>query len=94
MRGTIRIVAILLLAGGATLAFGTLALWTAAGAHTGWSKTYIEIEKTDEVTGITYPERINRFVPGVDFLFPGLAAASVCIFAGVVILKRNSNKKP
>ena len=58
------------------VAAGTLALWLATGAHRGWTKTRVAIEKTDEVTGLTYTEYEKRFVAGVEVLAVGLGVAS------------------
>ncbi|MEX1119149.1 MAG: hypothetical protein WEB60_10205 [Terrimicrobiaceae bacterium] len=68
----------------------SLGLWAILGANTGWTKSYIEIPKEDEITGIEYTEKVNRFVPGVDLLVPAISAGFVCVFAGMIILKRKS----
>jgi len=78
----------------AVIAIGTavillsVVLWAVLGANMGWTKSYIEIPKQDEVTGIDYTEKVNRFVPGVDLLVPAIGAGFVCVFAGIIILKR------
>ncbi len=66
----------------------SVVMWAVLGANTGWTKSYIEIPKQDEITGINYTEKVNRFVPGIDLLAPALAAGFVCVFAGIIILKR------
>ncbi len=66
----------------------SVVVWAVLGANAGWTKSYIEIPKKDEITGIDYTEKINRFVPGVDLLVPALGAGFVCVFAGIIILKR------
>ena len=64
----------------------TLGVWLLQGANTGWSRTSFPVEKTDEVTGLTYREYERRFQPGVDFLAVGLFMAAglggVSWFAG------------
>lgn len=92
MRRFIRVLGILLVAGGILFAAGSIGVWASLGAHPGWSKTYIEVSKTDEITGIEFTERVDRFVPGVDFLAPGILAGFVCIIAGGVILTRTKLK--
>lgn len=79
----------LLLTGLAIIVAATTA-WSLLGANTAWTKTYIEIPRTDEITGISYTEKINRFVPGIDALIPAVGAGFICVFAGLVILKRKS----
>lgn len=59
---------------GLVIALGTLVFWASSGAHRGWSKDRVAIEKTDEVTGLEYREFEERFVPGIDVLAIGLAA--------------------
>jgi hypothetical protein len=54
----------------------TLLVWLGGGAHRGWTQTSVPVEKTDEVTGLTYREYQPRFRPGVDFLGAGLLAAA------------------
>ena len=46
----------------------SLFLWIATGAHTGWSKNRIAIERIDPVTEIAYPVYQEKWVLGVDFL--------------------------
>jgi hypothetical protein len=56
-------------------AVATLATWLATGAHRGFTQTSVAVEKTDEVTGLTYREYQPRFVAGVEVLGLGLGAA-------------------
>ena len=58
------------------VAAGSLTLWFVTGAHRGWTRTSVAVEKTDEVTGLTYTEYEKRFVAGVEILAVGLAVAS------------------
>lgn len=92
MRPRLRTAGLAVLALGVALAFVAIALWAAGGASTGWTKTYVEVMKTDEITGIEYPERVKRLVPGLDFLVPGVGVGIVCIFAGTAILRVQRNK--
>lgn len=68
----------------------TLLVWLGGGAHRGWTQTSVPVEKTDEVTGLTYREYQPRFRPGVDFLGAGLLAAAVLGGAGWTLDRRLS----
>ena len=80
----LRAVGLLLLAGG-------VIVWFAMGANTGWTKTYIEVAKTDDVTGIEYVEKNDKFVPGLDLLVP-LAGAGLTCLLGSYLLRRKSRR--
>lgn len=54
--------------------------WWFGGANTGWTKTYLTTSATDEVTGIAYQVKQEKFVPGVDLLAAG-TGLSFAIFA-------------
>lgn len=71
------------------LALGTLTLWLGTGAHRGWTRTSVAVEKTDEITGLTYREYESRFVPGVDVLGAGLLGALVLATAGALVRARS-----
>ena len=51
--------------------------WALKGAHTGWTKTSVAIEKIDEITEIPYVEYEKRLVPGIEFptAFTGVGVA-------------------
>jgi hypothetical protein len=74
----------------ALLALGTLTLWLATGAHRGWTRTSAAVEKTDEITGLTYREYESRFIAGVDVLGAGLLGALV--LAGSAALWRGRSR--
>lgn len=61
--------------------------WLVLGANTGWTKTYLEVAKVDEVTGIEYPEKVQKFVPGIDLLIPLCGAGLACL-AGSFFFRR------
>lgn len=67
-----------------------LSWWWFSGANMGWTKTYLTIPATDEVTGIQYEVKEEKFVPGVDFLALGTGLSFV-IFATTFLF---SAKKP
>lgn len=75
---------------GVAIVLLSVLLWGILGANTGWTKSYIEIPKKDEITGIDYTEKVDRFVPGVDLLAPAISAGFVCVLAGIIILRRKS----
>ncbi len=78
----------------AGLAAVTLIVWLAGGAHRGWTKTSVPVEKTDEVTGLTYREYEPRFQPGVDLLAAGLAIAAVLGLATWVVGRKTPPTRP
>ena len=67
-----------------------LSWWWFSGANMGWTKTYLTIPATDEVTGIQYEVKEEKFVPGVDFLVLGTGLSFV-IFATTFLF---SSKNP
>jgi hypothetical protein len=93
MRGFLRKAGKVVCVVGVLLVLAVTGFWVARGAHTGWTKTYVEIQRVDDVTGIPYSEKADRFVPGVDFLIPGAGAGFLCIFAGMAILVFSRTKQ-
>lgn len=61
MRFLLRLLALVLF-------LGTAVWWMQAGKNPGWTKNKVFVEKMDEITGISYLEEDDRFVPGVDLL--------------------------
>lgn len=68
-----------------------LGWWWTAGAHRGWTKTSERIWKYDEITEISYPETVKRFVPGVDFLAAAIIASLVAAGSSFVFRSKPSN---
>ena len=68
-----------------------LSWWWFSGADMGWTKTYVTIPATDDVTGIQYEVKEERFVPGVDFLALGTGLSFV-IFATSFLFSTNNPK--
>jgi len=85
LRRTLRHVAILTI-------IGTLIAWAVLGADRGWSKTSVTTMQTDAVTGLEFPTIIDRFVPGVDFLFTGVLAGVVLLGLTFLPFGQSSNK--
>lgn len=67
-----------------------LSWWWFSGADVGWTKTYVTIPATDEITGIQYEVKQEKFVPGVDFVAAGIGL-SFGIFAASFLF---SPRKP
>lgn len=76
------------------VAVASLTLWLATGAARGFTKTSVPVEKTDEVTGLTYREYERRFVAGVDVLGAGLGAAALLFGASRFCGRRRSPGAP
>jgi hypothetical protein len=68
-----------------------LSWWWFSGANMGWTKTYLTIPATDEVTGIQYEVKEEKFVPGVDFLALGTGLSFV-IFATTFLFSTKKSK--
>lgn len=68
-----------------------LSWWWFSGANMGWTKTYLTIPATDEVTGIQYEVKEGKFVPGVDFLALGTGLSFV-IFASTFLFSAKKSK--
>jgi hypothetical protein len=81
MRTAIRLFAL-------ALALGTIAFWFFGGPHLGWTRTQVEVDTVDSVTGLTGKTWERRFVPGVDFLATGLALAAVSFGASFAFRRR------
>jgi hypothetical protein len=62
--------------------------WWAGGANTGWTKTYLTTKATDEVTGIVYEVKQEKFVPGVDFVAAGTGLSLLVFGASFVRFRK------
>jgi len=74
----------------ACLLSATLIWWWQAGANRGWTKTSVTEMKFDEITEISYPVTVDRFVPGVDLLAVGLGASALLAGFGLLMKKRRA----
>jgi hypothetical protein len=72
---------------GVVLALGSSIFWLSTGAHTGFTKHRVEIEKVDPITMIEYVDYEERFVMGVEYLSGGLVLGFALI-ALSIFLKR------
>ena len=68
------------------LLVATLAVWVAAGANRGWTKTSVPHKLLDEVTGIEGVTYERRFVPGLDFLAAALLVS--LLLGGIALIFR------
>lgn len=68
-----------------------LSWWWFGGADTGWTKTYTTIPATDEITGIQYEVKHEKFTPGLDFVAVG-TGLSFAIFATSFLFSRKNPK--
>lgn len=81
MRRIFRILAILL--------FCTSFIWWAsAGFNKGWTKTSVQLWNYDEITEISFPTTVDRFVPGIDFLAGGTTLSLLLIGVSFIFRKR------
>lgn len=67
-----------------------LSWWWFSGADMGWTKTYITIPATDEITGISYEVKQEKFIPGVDFVALGTGLSFAVFAASFLFSKRKS----
>ena len=66
-----------------------LSWWWFSGADMGWTKTYVTIPATDDVTGIQYEVKKEKFVPGVDFLALGTCLSFVIFATSLLFSTKN-----
>jgi hypothetical protein len=69
-----------------------LAFWALKGANCGWTRTNIQHQTPDPVTGLSGVTYEKGFVPGLDFL--AAAALAAAGMAGVSFLLKNKNAGP
>jgi len=68
-----------------------LSWWWFSGADKGWTKTYVTIPATDEITGISYEVKQEKFVPGVDFVALG-TGLSFAVFASSFLFSKRKTR--
>lgn len=74
------------------LAGAVTGFWITSGAHTGWSMNKVPITQTDEITGLTYTEYEERYVPGLEVLI-GAWGGSVILFGASFVGRRSQSSK-
>lgn len=65
--------------------------WSCTGFNKGWTKTSVQVWHYDEITEISYPTTVNRFVPGVDLLGGSLALSLLLFGVSYIFRKPKSN---
>lgn len=70
---------------GLFLLIATIGYWFAAGAHTGWSQTQVQVMQYDEITEIEYPVWIQQFVPGIELLSVGIFLSIILASLGFIL---------
>ena len=73
------------------LVLAAAAVWLAAGANRGWTRTSVPVKTVDEVTGIEGTEYRRQFVPGIDFL--GAALVGAAFLTGASFLFKTKQSK-
>lgn len=69
----------------AALAVGAVGVWLATGAHCGWTRTSEVEMRRDEITGIDYPVRHEKFTAGIEIPVAALiGAAALSMIARVL----------
>ncbi len=57
------------------LVLAVIAVWFFRGANRGWTKDFVPHKEIDPVTELEVSREAPKWVPGVDFLAGGFAAA-------------------
>ena len=65
-------------------------LWLLNGPNRGWTKTSVQHDKVDEVTGLTGTTWEKRFVPGVDFVLGGVMTGALLFGVSFLFRKRQA----
>ena len=86
MRATLHVLA-------ATLLIAALAWWWQAGSNKGWTKTSVQVWKYDEITEISYPETVKRFVPGAEFLAAAVVGSALLSGTGFLLRMRGNARR-
>lgn len=86
MRTKLRVAALI-------IALVILAFWFFGGPNLGWTKTSVPRTEKDPVTEIEKVVYEGRFVPGIDFLFSGLAVAALISASSFFIKDKPATEK-
>lgn len=80
----------------AILLFSTSFLWwSSTGFNKGWTKNSVQVWSYDEITEISYPTTVDRFVPGIDFLAGGTTLSLLLLGVSFIFRKRQPlNQSP
>ncbi|MFM8617961.1 MAG: hypothetical protein ACKOTE_06655 [Opitutaceae bacterium] len=78
----------------AALAVGGVGVWLATGAHRGWTRTSEVEMRRDEITGIDYPVRREKFTAGVEIPLVALGGAALLAVGAAVLRPRERPSGP
>lgn len=78
----------------AVLAVAVVSLWFAKGANRGWTKNQVQVKTIDPITEIEQIEWRQTFIPGVDVLGGGLAAAGTLLVGSLFFRKQTKQHNP
>lgn len=70
----------------------SLLWWASTGFNKGWTKTSVQVWNYDEITEISYPTSVDRFVPGIDFLTASTTLTLLLLGASFIFRKRPPNQ--
>ena len=78
----------------AALAVGGVGVWLATGAHCGWTRTSEVEMRRDEITGLDYPVRHEKFTAGVEIPLVALGGAALRAVGAAVLRPRGRPSGP
>ena len=78
----------------AALAVGGVGVWLATGAHRGWTRTSEVEMRRDEITGIDYPVRREKFTAGIEIPFVALGGAALLAVGAALLRPRERSSGP
>ena len=78
----------------AALAVGGVGVWLATGAHRGWTRTSEVEMRRDEITGIDYPVRRDKFTAGIEIPFAALGGAALLAVGAALLRPRERSSGP
>jgi hypothetical protein len=76
----------------AAIVLGGITTWVVTGANRAWTKTEVQIQTLDPVTGIEGISYRKQFQPGVDFLAVALGGALFLAGASFLFRKPKQNQ--
>lgn len=76
------------------LAVGGVGVWLATGAHRGWTRTSEVEMRRDEITGIDYPVRRDKFTAGVEIPLAALGGAALLTVGAALLRPRERPSGP
>jgi hypothetical protein len=77
-----------------SVAVGGIGIWLATGAHRGWTRTSEVEMRRDEITGIDYPVRRDKFKAGVEIPLAALGGAALLAVGAALLRPRERSSGP